>query len=63
MTAHELAKKLLELPDFEVQFVGWAAHYSAEYGADMVTVRFNTVYIADVGHSDKVVVISGDEVD
>ena len=54
MTAHELAKKLLELPDFEVQFVGWAAHYSAEYGADMVTARFNEIDIADVGHSETV---------
>ena len=59
MTAHELAKKLLELPDFEVQFAGWTADMSFVRR----TVRFNKVDIADVGHSDKVVVISGDEVD
>lgn len=63
MTAHELAKKLLELPDFEVQFVGWATHYSADYGTVTISAGFNEIDIADVGHSDKVVLLSGDEVD
>jgi hypothetical protein len=56
--SHELAKKLLECPDFELQFSGMLISF--EYGHKYA--RFDQLEIADIGHSDKVIIITGDEV-
>lgn len=62
MKAHELARVLLALPDFEVQFSGSTEVYeNIQYSYNM-HIRFDTLEVADVGYSDKVIVISGTEV-
>lgn len=63
MKAHELAKKLLECPDFEVEFSGMIKYWNEEYSCeDSSYVKFISIDIADIGHSDKVIIITGDEV-
>lgn len=62
MTTHELARKLLEVPDFHVRFKGTIKIWNNEYGEDTSWVDFNDLKIADVGYSDQVVIISGTEI-
>lgn len=61
MKAHELAKKLLECPDFEVVFGAYTKEYSDEYGEDNVYRYFNKLEVYDIGYSDQVVILSGKE--
>jgi hypothetical protein len=57
MKAKELAKKLLENPDFEVEFVLFEADGSV-YGAGL---RRFTVDITDIGYSSKLLLLGGKE--
>ena len=59
MKAHELAKILLECPDFEVVFTGDVTLCSCE----IPTARydFNKLEVYDIGYSDQVVILSGKE--
>ena len=61
MKAHELAKKLLECPDFEVIFGTYTKEYSDEYGENNVYRDFNNLEVYDIGYSDQVVILSGKE--
>ena len=60
MKAKELAEELLKHPDFDVEFI-----YST-FIRDGIHVPFPDIYnyritgIADIGHSDKVVVLNGE---
>lgn len=56
MTAQELIKILEKHPDFEVQFI------FGDTTQDVLDMRvFNNLDIADVGYSDKVILLTGDE--
>lgn len=54
MKAKELAKKLMEHPDFDVKF-------SSSYGWG--TRSFDNIVIGDIGYSSKLIVLDGDEED
>ena len=58
MKAKELATQLLEHPDFDVDF-SFSEIDDSEYG---MTVRtFENITIGDIGHSDKIIKLSGEE--
>lgn len=60
MKAKELAEELLKHPDFDVEFI-----YST-FIRDGIHVPFLDIYnytitgIADIGHSDKVIILEGE---
>lgn len=56
MTAKELATKLLEHPDFEVKFISC---YQECACAPLIYDTYEITGIADIGHSDKVIVLDG----
>lgn len=56
MKAKELAEKLLENPDFEVEFVHLEKDNS-KWGMSLIS--FNNIKIDDIGYSDKVIQIGG----
>lgn len=58
MTAKELAKKLMENPDFEVKACNSHTDDSS-YG--FTVDRFNVNGIDDIGHSDGVIILSLEE--
>lgn len=58
MKAYDLAKKLLEYPDFDVEFV-FSEPDNSSYGLSVRT--FENVEVGDIGHSDKVLVLVGEE--
>lgn len=59
MTAKELAEELLKYPDFDVEFI-----YST-FIRDSIHTPFPDIHsykitgIADIGHSDKVIILDG----
>ena len=55
MIAKELATKLLEHPDFEIKF-----HQCRYAGSQFVFDSWTNVKIADVEHSNKVIVLGGE---
>ena len=60
MKARELAEKLMEHPDFDVEFI-----FSEEFNKNdkWPTIRkFNNINISDIGHSDKIIILDGEEV-
>lgn len=58
MKAKELSEKLLQYPEFEVQF-HFLEKDNSEWG---ITLRdFKNVDISDIGHSDKKIFLGGDE--
>lgn len=60
MKARELAEKLMEHPDFDVEFI-----FSEEFNENdkWPTIRkFNNISIGDIGHSDKIIILDGEEV-
>ena len=58
MTAQELIKFLEAHPDFEVQFC------FSDKSEKMMNLRsFKNLEVADVGHSSKVIILTGDEVE
>lgn len=63
MTAKELADELLKYPDFDVEFT----HFT--FIRDGIHTPFPDVYnfkitgIADIGHSDKVIILDGESND
>ena len=58
MKAKELADKLLQYPDFNVSF-SFMEPDGSHYGICLRS--FNDIDIADIGHSDKVIVLGGEE--
>jgi hypothetical protein len=62
MKAKELAEKLLEYPDFDVEFTAWEkiANNESEGGSFPYIIKFNNVEVGDVGHSDKVILLTGE---
>lgn len=57
MKAKELAAKLLEHPDFEIKFHDFRQEFP---GSPLICDSWTNVEIADVGHSDKVIVLGGE---
>lgn len=57
MKAHGLARKLLECPDFDVNFT--RVHISSS--GDHIYTRFDQVEIVDIGYSDQIIIMSGEE--
>ena len=57
MKAKELAAKLLEHPDFEIKFHDFRQEFP---DGPLVCDSWTNVEIADVGHSDKVIVLGGE---
>ena len=61
MKAKELIEKLKEYEDFDVDF---AFSEKPQEGDHFLTIRvFKNIDICDVGHSSKIVRLSGDECD
>lgn len=67
MKAKELAEKLLENPDFDVEFL-FTTYFEREEWTDNGVIRTQTgqqidkykdVDIADIGYSDKVIILTG----
>ena len=58
MKAKELAEKLMEYPEFEVEYRIFENDGSA-YGMGLRV--FKIIGIGDVGHSEKVIELDGDE--
>ena len=56
MKGKELSELAMQYPDFEFEFV-----FVDGFGKFPNVRSFNNLELADVGHSDKVVLLSGDE--
>lgn len=56
MTAQELIKLLQEHPDFKVEFI-----FADNKDATLNYRTFQNIEIADVGHSSKVILLTGEE--
>lgn len=68
MKAKELAEKLLQNPDFDVEFL-FTTYYETEVWTNNGVIRTQTgkqvdkyknVDIADIGYSDKVIILTGE---
>ena len=57
MIAKELAAKLLEHPDFEIKFHDFHQEFP---GDPLVCDSLTNIEIADIGYSDKVIVLGGE---
>lgn len=57
LTAGELAERLMEHPDFKVEFC-FCDKDNSEFG---MTARTFSVDIEDVSHSDKIIMLGGKE--
>lgn len=57
MKAKELAAKLFEHPYFEIKFHDFRQDFP---GGPLICDSWTNVEIADVGHSDKVIVLGGE---
>lgn len=57
MNAKDLAKKLLEHPDFEVKFHDFRQEFPGE---PPVFNSWENVKITDIGYSDKVIILTGE---
>jgi N-acetyl-gamma-glutamylphosphate reductase len=56
MTAQELIELLQEHPDFKVEFI-----FAENKDATLNHRTFQNIEIADVGHSSKVILLTGEE--
>lgn len=63
MKAKELAEELLKHPDFDVEFIAWAniTNEESEGGSYPYLSRFNNIELGGIGHSDKVIILTGKE--
>ena len=63
MKAKELAEELLKHPDFDVEFTAWEkiTNEESEGGSYPCLIKFNNIEVGDIGHSDKVIVLTGKE--
>lgn len=68
MKAKELAEKLLQNPDFEVEFL-FTTYYETEVWTNNGIIKSQTgkqvdkyknVDIADIGYSDRVIILTGE---
>lgn len=57
MKAKELAAKLLKYPDFEVKFHDFRQEFP---GGSLICDSWSNIDIGDIGHSDKVIVLTGE---
>lgn len=62
MKAKELAEELLKNPDFEVKFSVMETITDELGDLFLYMKRFGNLDIVDVGHSDKVIILGGDEI-
>ena len=58
MKAKELAEELVRCGDFDVEF-RFSELDGSDYG--MTVRRFKSIGIGDIGHSDKIVILTGKE--
>lgn len=58
MKSKELAEQLLKYPDFDIKFQ--SSGYQECPGAPLIWDSWENIEISDIGHSDKVIVLSGD---
>ena len=63
MKAKELAEELLKNPDFDVEFTTWVniANEESEGCHYPCLIKFNNIGLGDIGYSDKVIQLTGDE--
>lgn len=62
MKAVELANELLKYPDFDLEFI--FTDGCSELPPHFPNMRkFNSIEVADIGHSSKLLLLSGEEVD
>ena len=68
MKAKELAEKLLQNPDFDVEFL-FTTYYETEVWTNNGIIKnqtgkqvdkYKNVDIGDIGYSDKVIILTGD---
>lgn len=57
MKAEDLAKKLLEHPDFDIKFHDLRQEFP---GGPLVCDSWVNIDVTDIGHSDKVIVLGGE---
>ena len=57
MKAKELAEQLLKHPDFEVKFHDFYQEFA---GGPLICDSWSNISVSDIGHSDKVIVLSGE---
>ncbi len=62
MKAKDLAKELMKRPDFDVDFSFTDGFSEGEIGWPNQR-KFNKIEIADIGYSEKLIRLSGTEVD
>lgn len=62
MTAKELATKLLEHPDFEINIFEIKFHdFHQEFsGGPLICNSWKNIEIVDIGNSDKVIILGGE---
>ena len=65
MKAKELAEELLKYPDFDVEFTAWEkiTNNESEGGSYPFLIKFNNIEVCDIGHSDKVIALTGKEIE
>lgn len=61
MTSQELMQILQNYPDFEVQFVFTDGHSQSGNSSFLNVRSFQDLSLADIGHSDKVLLLTGEE--
>lgn len=57
MIAKDLADKLLKHPDFEVKFHDFHQEFP---GGSLICDSWTNIEVSDIGHSDKVIVLTGE---
>lgn len=60
MKAKDLAEKLLENPDFDVDFLFMEFYAHDETCVGQRIDKYKDVTICDIGYSDKVIILTGD---
>ena len=62
MKARTLAAKLMENPDFDVRFSHSDPLYKGNTEWGWHIRRFNITDICDIGYSDKIIILDGEEI-
>lgn len=60
MKAKELAQELLKYPDFDVQLSYFTFKRDGIHTPFPDTYNYDVVGVADIGHSDKVIILDGE---
>jgi len=62
MKAKDLAKKLMKYPDFDVRFGHSDPTYAGNLAWGIYIRQFDITDIGDIGHSEKVILLDGEEI-